>query len=142
MTMTSQSSLSGSAPVGDVMTSKMQLWVGRVMSTLASLFLLMDGIMKLLKPPVVVKATLQLGYAESTIIGIGATLLVCTLLYIVPRSSTVGAVLLTGYLGGAVASNVRAGMPLFNVLFPMIIAAMCWGGLWLRDLRVRNLLHR
>ena len=123
------------------MISKVQLWAGRIMSTLASLFLLVDGVMKLLKPPVVVKATLQLGYAESAIVGIGATLLVCTVLYIVRRTSTVGAILLTGYLGGAVASNIRAGMPLFNVVFPMIIASLVWGGLWFRDLRVRNLLH-
>jgi hypothetical protein len=126
---------------GGFMISKVQLWTGRIMSSLAALFLMVDGVIKLLKPPVVVKATVQLGYAESAIVGIGATLLVCTLLYIVPRASTVGAILLTGYLGGAVASNVRAGTPLFNMLFPMIIAALVWGGLWLRDLRVRNLLH-
>lgn len=110
------------------------------MSAIVSLFLVVDGVMKLFRPPVVVKATFQLGYAESAIVGIGATLLLCTLLYIVPRTSAVGAVLLTGYLGGAVASNVRAGMPLFNVLFPIIIAGLAWGGLWLRDLRVRDLL--
>jgi hypothetical protein len=121
--------------------SKMHLWVGRLVSTLASLFLLVDGVMKLLKPPVVVKATLQLGYAESAILGIGTTLLICTVLYIIPRTSAVGAILLTGYLGGAVASNVRAGMPLFNVVFPMILAGLAWSGLWFRDLRVRNLLH-
>jgi hypothetical protein len=120
----------------------MQLWVGRLLSTLASLFLLVDGVMKLLKPPVVVKATLQLGYAESAIVGIGTTLLICTALYVVPRTSAVGAILITGYLGGAVASNVRAGMPLFNVVFPMILAGLAWSGLWFRDLRVRNLLHR
>ena len=139
--MTTQTSLIGSAPDGGLMISKMQLWAGRIMSTLTSIFLMFDGVMKLLKPPVVVKATLQLGYAESTIVGIGVTLLVCTLLYIVPRTSTVGAILLTGYLGGAVASNVRADMPLFNVVFPMIVAGLAWSGLWFRDLRVRNLLH-
>ena len=138
--MTTLTALSGSALGGGFIISKMQLWAGRIMSTLTSLFLVVDGVMKLLKPPVVLQATLQLGYAESAIIGIGATLLVCALLYIVPRTSTVGAVLLTGYLGGAVASNVRAGMPLFNVIFPMIIAGLAWGGLWFRDLRVRNLL--
>jgi hypothetical protein len=121
--------------------SSMQLWGGRVASALASLFLLVDAVMKLLKPDVVVRATLQLGYAESTILGIGATLLVCTVLYVVPRTSIVGALLLTAYLGGAVASNVRAGMPVFNVVFPMIMAGLVWGGLWFRDLRVRNLLH-
>ena len=107
--MTTQTSLIGSAPGGGFMISKMQLWAGRTMSILASLFLMLDGVMKLLKPPVVVKATLQLGYAESAIVGIGTTLLFCTLLYVVPRTSRVGAILLTGYLGAAVSSNVRAG---------------------------------
>jgi len=110
------------------------------MSAIVSLFLVMDGVMKLFKPLVVVKATVQLGYAESAIVGIGVTFLLYTLLYIVPRTSAVGAVLLTGYLGGGVASNVRAGMPVFNVLFPIIIPGFAWGGLWFRDLRVRNLL--
>jgi hypothetical protein len=132
---------SENATGSDFAIPKTQVWVGRVMTALASLFLLVDGIMKLLKPDVVVKATLQLGYAESAILGIGATLLVCTLLYVVPRTSIVGAMLLTAYLGGAVASNVRAGMPVFNVVFPMIIAGLVWGGLWFRDLRVRNLLR-
>lgn len=84
---------------------------------------------------------MQLGYAESAILGIGATLLVCTLLYVVPRTSVVGAVLLTAYLGGAVASNVRASMPVFNMVFPMMIASLVWAGLWFRDLRVRNLVR-
>jgi len=126
----------------DFVISNMQVWVGRVMSGLASLFLLVDGIMKLLKPAVVVRATLQLGYAESAILGIGLTLLACTLLYVMPRTTPLGATLLTAYPGGAVASNIRAGMPLFNVLFPMIIAGLVWGGLWFRDLRVRELLRR
>ena len=119
----------------------MQIWRGRILSTLAALFLVFDGALKLVKPPVVVQATLQLGYAESAILGIGVTLLACTLLYAVPRTSSLGAVLLTGYLGGAVASNVRAAMPIFNVVFPFVVAVLLWGGLWLRDLRVRNLLR-
>jgi hypothetical protein len=138
MTQThSGESLAGSG----LMISNAQRWIGRVLSALASLFLLFDGIMKLVKPSVVVQSTLQLGYAESAILGIGLTLLVCTLLYIVPRTSILGGVLLTGYLGGAVASNIRAGMPVFNVVFPMIMAALLWGGLWFRDLRVRNLVR-
>jgi hypothetical protein len=120
---------------------KKQIWLGRILSILAALFLFVDGVMKLVKPLAVVQATLQLGYAESAILGIGATLLACTLLYVVPRTSSLGAVLLTGYLGGAVASNVRAAMPTFNVVFPFILAGFIWGGLWLRDLRVRNLLR-
>jgi len=124
------------------MITKTQLWAGRILSALAVLFCLFDGAMKLAKPPFVVHATLQLGYQESAIVGIGVTLLVCTLLYIVPRTSALGAVLLTGYLGGAVASNVRAGMPLFNAVFPIIVASLLWAGLWLRDLRVRGLLSQ
>ena len=138
--MTAQTSLHGNPAGGGLVVSKTQLWLSRILSALASTFLLVDGVMKLLKPPVVVQATLQLGYNDSAILGIGITLLVCTLLYIVPRTSTLGAVLLTGYLGGAVASNVRAGMPVFNVIFPIIIAALVWVGLGLRDHRIRNLL--
>src|SRR5262249_47382563 len=113
--------------------SKGSLWAGRVMSALAALFLFMDGGMKLFKPPVVVQATVQLGYPESTIVGIGIALLASTLLYVIPRTSLFGAILLTGYLGGAVASNVRVATPLFNILFPVVFAALVWGGLWLRD---------
>ena len=96
--------------------------------------------MKLWKPAVVVEATLKLGYLESDIVGIGVLLLTCTLLYIFPRTSILGAILLTGYLGGAVASQLRAGNGWFNVVFPVIFGAVVWSGLWLRDISVRNLL--
>lgn len=140
--MTTQVSSNEGTQVATFVISNAQRWAGRVMSGLVSLFLLWDGGMKLVKPPFVVQATIQLGYPESAIFGIGVTLLVCTLLYIVPRTSALGAVLLTGYLGGAVASNVRASMPIFNIIFPLIIAALLWGGLWLRDTRVRHLLRK
>jgi len=120
--------------------SRKRLWAGRILTGLSGAFLIFDGGMKLFKPPVVVQATVQLGYPESTIIGIGIVLLVCTLLYLIPRTSILGAVLLTGYLGGAVASNVRAGQPTFNVVFPVIFACIAWGGLWLRDTRLERLL--
>ena len=121
--------------------SKSRLWTGRILTALAAAFLLFDGVMKLIKPPVVVKATVELGYPESTIVGIGVVLLVCTILYLIPRTSILGAVLLTGYLGGAVASNVRVGNPLFShVLFPVYVGAMVWGGLYLRDTRLRTLI--
>jgi len=120
--------------------SKGSLWAGRVMSALAALFLFMDGGMKLFKPPVVVQATVQLGYPESTIVGIGIALLASTLLYVIPRTSLFGAILLTGYLGGAVASNVRVAAPLFNILFPVVFATLVWGGLWLRERRLGQLL--
>ena len=116
------------------------LWTGRVVSGLAAMFFLVDGAMKLFKPAVVVDATRQLGYPESQIVGIGVLLLTCTLLYIFPRTSIAGAILLTGYLGGAVASQLRAGNGWFNVVFPVIFGALVWGGLWLRDIRARNLL--
>ena len=140
--MTTPPPSTGGPAAGGSLLSGTQLWVGRIASALASLFLVVDGAMKLLKPPAVVKATSQLGYEESAILGIGVTLLACTLLYIVPGTSTLGAVLLAAYLGGAVASNIRANMPLFNIIFPMMIAALLWGGLWLRDIRVRYLLGR
>ena len=119
--------------------SNRALWAGRIISTLPALFLLIDGIMKLVKPRVVVEATAQLGYPESVIVGIGIVLLACTILYLIPRTATFGAILLTGYLGGAVATHVRISGPLFNIIFPVILGAMLWGGLYLRDQRVRSL---
>jgi len=120
--------------------SNPQLWAGRMMSGLAALFLLWDGVMKLLKPAVVLKATRDLGYPESDIVGIGVLLLGCTLLYLFPRSSILGAILLTGYLGGAIASQVRAEASWFNVVFALVFACLVGGGLWLRDIRVRGFL--
>ena len=120
--------------------SQKRLWIGRVLTWLSGAFLIFDGGMKLLKPPVVVQATVQMGYPESTIVGIGVALLACTLLYLIPRTSILGAVLLTGYLGGAVASNVRAEQPVFNIVFPIVFACIAWGGLWLREARLEQLL--
>lgn len=120
--------------------SSKRLWAGRIMSGLPTLFLLVDGGMKLFKPPVVLEATKQLGYPESAIVGIGLLLLVSTLLYLVPRTSILGAVLLTGYLGGAVATQVRVSAPLFNIIFPVILGVLLWAGLWLRDSHVREML--
>ena len=96
--------------------------------------------MKLFKPPAVVEATTQLGYPESSIIGIGLLLLVCTILYLIPRTAILGAILLTGYLGGAVATHVRVSASWFNILFPVVFGCMVWGGLWLRDSGVVRLL--
>lgn len=111
------------------------------MSTLAVLFLLMDGVMKLVKPAFVVQATVQLGYPESVIIGLGIVLLACTILYVIPPTNVFGAILLTGYLGGAIATHVRIGSPLLShTLFPVYVAALVWGGLFLRDPRLRALI--
>lgn len=119
--------------------SKTNLWIGRIVSGLPVLFLLVDGVMKLFKPPVVVEATVNLGYTESTIIPIGLVLIICTVLYLIPATSILGAILLTGYLGGAVATHVRAGESLFSIVFPVIFGILIWLGLYLRDDRLRAL---
>lgn len=114
--------------------SKPQLWTGRILSLLTVLFMLMDGIMKLFKPQMVIDATAKLGYAEHHILIMGICATVATIIYAIPRTSILGAVLLTGYLGGAVATNLRLDMPLIGyTLFPVYIAVLLWGGLWLRD---------
>lgn len=115
-------------------------WTGRVLSGVVVAFLLMDGGMKLFKPPVVVQATTELGFPESGIVGIGVVLLACTLLHLYPRTAILGAVLLTGYLGGAVAIHVRAQNGWFPILFPVIMGSLIWSGLWLRDERARVVL--
>jgi DoxX-like family len=117
----------------------MPIYAGRILSALAVVFLLMDGAMKLFKPAFVVEATRRLGYPESTIVGIGVALLTCTALHIIARTALLGAILLTAYLGGAVASNVRAGTGWFNTLFPAAMVVVVWLGLWLREERLRHL---
>ena len=120
--------------------SRTRLWAGRIIRTLAVLFLLVDGVMKLFKPAPLLEATVRLGYPESTIVGIGIVLITCTLLYVIPRTSIFGAILLTGYLGGAVATQVRVGSGWFETLFPVLLGGLIWGGLWLRDVRLQSLL--
>jgi len=110
------------------------------MSALPALFLLVDGAMKLLKLQVAVKATMGLGYVETVILPLGVVLLTCTILYLIPRTAVLGAILLTGYLGGAVATHVRAGQGLFEILFPVVLGVLLWGGLVLRDDRLRTLI--
>jgi hypothetical protein len=118
-------------------------WTGRVVTGVPVLFLLVDCAMKLARPPAVLAGTAQLGYPTSSILGMGLVLAVCLALYLIPRTAIVGAVVLTGYLGGAIASHVRVGDPLFtHVLFPIYVAVMLWGGLFLRDRRVGALLVR
>ncbi len=117
------------------------LWTGRILTGFSGALLLLDGAMKLVQPPEVVRATVQMGYPESVIAGIGITLLACTLLYLVPRTSVLGALLLTAYLGGAVATNVRAEQPAWHSAMAIIFACVVWGGLWLRDARVRELIN-
>jgi hypothetical protein len=96
--------------------------------------------MKLFKPSFVVKATTELGFPESTIVGIGIVLLVSVVLHLIPRTSFLGALLITAYLGGAVASKVRVGAPVFDIAFALIVAILLWGGFWLRERSVRAVL--
>jgi hypothetical protein len=128
-------------PVALADPSRKQIITGRVLTTLAVLFLLFDAIGKLMRPAAVIEGTTQLGWPASVILPLGIIQVVCLLLYLYPRTSVLGAILWTGYLGGAVATHVRIGNPLFShILFPTYIAALLWGGLWLRDRRLRTLL--
>ncbi|MDP1591854.1 MAG: DoxX family protein [Prosthecobacter sp.] len=117
------------------------LWSGYALSALVTLFLLMDATMKLLQLPIVAETGLALGWPSETAFFLGVILMLCTLLYVWPRTAILGAILLTGYLGGAIASHIRIGNPLFShVLFGVYLALFVWGGLWLRDTRLRALL--
>ncbi|MDD9270536.1 DoxX family protein [Paenibacillus sp. GCM10023248] len=121
--------------------SKGRLWTSRVMSGVAILFMLLDSIMKLFKPAFVVESTVSLGYQEHHIVLIGILGLLSTILYAIPRTSVLGAVVMTGYFGGVIATHIRLDAPLFsNVLFPVYLAVLVWGGLWLRNEQVRKLL--
>jgi hypothetical protein len=121
-------------------SSKTRRRVGIVLSALPVAFLVFDSVMKLMLVPAVVEGTAKLGYPAATARPLGVLLLVSVICYVVPRTAPLGAVLLTGYLGGAIATHVRVGDPLFShILFPVYVALLLWGGLYLRDERVRAL---
>jgi len=129
-----------SAEVASTSVSKKALWAGRTISAVIVLLLVLDGVMKFFKPKPVVDAFAHLGIPIELDFAIGTLLLLCTLLYAVPATSILGAILLTGYLGGAVMSHLRAGDPLFtHVLFPTYLGSLIWLGLYLRDRRLRVL---
>ena len=114
---------------------------GWVLSILAILLLLADGFAKLIKPEPVVKATLELGYPENTITTIGILVIICAIIYAIPRSALLGAILLTGFLGGAIATHFRINNPLFShTLFPVYVLLFIWLGLYLRSASLRKLL--
>ena len=117
--------------------SKKMLWAGRIISALPVLLLLFSGAMKLVKPAPVVQAFAHLGYPESLALRIGILELACTVVYVIPRTSVLGAILMTAYLGGATATHVRVGEPFY---FPVIFGVLVWGGLFLRDDRLRALI--
>jgi uncharacterized membrane protein YphA (DoxX/SURF4 family) len=116
--------------------SKKKLWAGRIISALPVL-LLFSGAMKLMKPAPVVQAFAHLGYPESLALSIGILELACTVVYVIPRTSVLGAILLTAFLGGATATHVRIGEPFY---FPVIFGVLVWAGLYLRDDRLRALI--
>ncbi len=121
--------------------SKAATVTGRILSGLAILFLAFDSVGKLLEVPPVIAGTAELGYPTAIIFTLGVILLLCVVAYAIPGTSVLGAVLLTGYLGGAIATHVRVGNPLLtHTLFPIYVAAFVWGGLFLREPRVRALL--
>ena len=120
-----------------VPVSKAAVWTGRVISGLVVLFMVFDGVTKVMKVQQVIDATIRIGFPLSSIVGIGITLLVCVALYVIPRTSILGAILLTGYLGGATAANIRAGSPFFNTAFSVGFGVLTWLGLYLRDRQLR-----
>ena len=117
--------------------SKKMIWAGRIISALPVLLLLFSGVMKLAKPEAVVKGMEALGYPERLALGLGILEIACTILYVIPRTAVLGAILLTGYLGGATATHVRVEDP--NFLFAATFGVLVWAGLYLRDARVRAL---
>ncbi|PWA12859.1 hypothetical protein DCC39_04240 [Pueribacillus theae] len=120
--------------------SKSRLWTTRIMSGLVILFMLFDSISKFFKPASVVDGTLTLGYSEHHLSVLGTLGLISAILYMIPRTTVLGAVLLTGYFGGAIATHVRLDNPLFTyILFPVYLAIFAWGAIWLRDENLRNL---
>ena len=123
--------------------SNAAMWTGRILSGLVVLFLLFDGAIKLIPISAVTETMEQLGYPASADVarGLGVLTLLCTVLYAVPRTSVLGAILLTGYLGGAMATHLRVGSPIFShLLFGFYLGLMVWGGLYLRDPRLRALI--
>jgi hypothetical protein len=125
-----------------VRTIKTTIWAGRILSAFAILFLAFDTIIKVLNLAPAVEATTQLGYPTGLVVTIGVIQLACLAVYTIPRTAVLGAILLTGYLGGAIATQLRASSPLFSVVFPVIIGGLIWGRLFLRDGRLRALLLR
>jgi hypothetical protein len=122
-------------------TSNRALWTGRILSGIAVLFLTFDTVIKLFASREAVEGTVQLGWPAHHLPTLAAIEAVCLVLYLIPRSAPIGALLWTGYLGGAIATHLRLDNPLFShILFPTYVAALLWGGLYLRDARVRAVL--
>lgn len=120
--------------------SKGMLWTGRVLSGFMALFFIFDGVGHLMKPAPVVEAFARLGYPLSASVWIGLLALICTAIYVTPRTAVLGAILLTGYLGGAVSTHVRARSSAFEMIFPVILGVLVWVGIFVRDAQLRTLI--
>lgn len=120
--------------------SKGKLWTARIMCTLATLFLLFDAVIHILRIDAATSSLAALGYNPNVSLWLGITLLASLILFIMPRTTLWGALLITGYLGGAVATNVRVEAPLFNLFFPVIVAVFLWSGPYVASPRLRALL--
>lgn len=141
--MTSSSTLpSVDAPAPESSSpGKARLWIGRILSGLIIAFLALDAVMKFVQPAEVIKGTQEVGFALSTLVPLGVILLGSVILYAIPRTAVLGAILLTAYLGGAVATHVRMSAPLFShTLFPVYFGIALWGGLYLRNPRIAAIL--
>jgi hypothetical protein len=135
------STASHATTVQNVSPARARLWSGRALSGLVTLFLAWDAAIKLVRHPMALEGSGTLGYGPHTVPLIGGLAAVCLALYVIPRTAVLGAILMTGYLGGAIATHVRVDNPLFShVLFPVYVATLLWGGLALRDGRVLTLL--
>ena len=121
-------------------TSKKSVWAGRILSGFITAFLIFDAVIHLMKPAPVVEAFAKLNFPLRFAVPLGIVELICILLYVIPSTSILGAILLTGYLGGAVAIQLPTGNPFFGeILFPVYIGVFLWGGIYLRDARLRAL---
>ncbi|MDX2032327.1 MAG: DoxX family protein [Blastocatellia bacterium] len=129
-----------SSTTSDASISNGQRWGSRILIGLSALFLIADAAGKLGRLAPVIEATTKLGFPDHLIQPIGAVLLIGAIVYLIPRTSVLGVILLTGYLGGAVATHVRAGSDWFPILFPVAIGVLLWGGLYLGDRRLHSLL--
>ena len=128
------------ATTSSIATPKWKVRTGWVLTVLSGLFLIFDGVGKLFLPPQVTEACVRLGFPVNLISGVGVLLLIFTVVYLIPRTAVLGAVFLTGFLGGAVAIQLRAGSPMFETLFPVLFALLMWGGIYLREGRLCNFL--
>lgn len=131
---------SASTASANTAVSRGRLWTGRVLSTLVILFLIFDAVGKLARPAQVVEASARIGFPVHLLLPIGVILSLCTILYAIPRTAVFGALLLTGYLGGAVEAVLSTNSPVFEVSFPIIFGVVAWAGIYLREPRLLQLM--